>query len=112
MKLTKARYKSSFIFFENPLIFPFKCFYIFLSLNNLLKQFTILQIEKSRGDRGGFKALESMGSGRLESSFSGMSISSKGNGFGNGSGFGSVDTDSVSSKTKGLLHLHSCIKAG
>lgn len=49
-------------------------------------------------------SLQSMGSGRIESSFNDMSISSSsGGGFGSGSGFGlSSDVDSFSSKSKGL----------
>ncbi|XP_057976655.1 coatomer subunit delta [Malania oleifera] len=60
------------------------------------------KIEKNRGDKGGFMSLQSMGSGRIESTFSDMSISSGGGGFGSGSGFGlSTDVDSFSSKSKG-----------
>ncbi|KAJ4821998.1 hypothetical protein Tsubulata_007551 [Turnera subulata] len=60
------------------------------------------KIEKSRGDRGGFMSLQSMGSGRIESSFSDMSISSNGSGFGSASGFGgTTDMDSFSTKPKG-----------
>ncbi|KAK4773189.1 hypothetical protein SAY87_028208 [Trapa incisa] len=60
------------------------------------------KVEKSRGDRGGLKALQSMGSGILESSFKDMSISNNGSGFGNNSGFGlGNDPDSLSIKTKG-----------
>ncbi|KAK6934738.1 Mu homology domain [Dillenia turbinata] len=65
------------------------------------------KIEKGRADKGGFMSLQSMGSGRIESSFSDMSISSGGGGggtggFGSGSGFGlSSDIDSFSSKPKG-----------
>lgn len=56
------------------------------------------KIEKNRGDKGGY--MSSMGSGRLESTFSDMSISSN-SGFGSGSGFGpSTDLDSFSSKSK------------
>lgn len=52
-------------------------------------------------------SLQSMGSGRIESSFSDMSISSGGGGgFGSGSGFGlSTDVESFSSKPKGLCLL-------
>lgn len=48
--------------------------------------------------------MQSMGSGRLDSSFSDMSISSGGGGFGSGSGFGglSTDVDPFASKSKGL----------
>ncbi|KAL2932383.1 Coatomer subunit delta-1 [Bienertia sinuspersici] len=59
------------------------------------------KIEKNRGDKGGY--MSSMGGpGRLESTFSDMSISSSGGGgFGSGSGFGpSTDLDSFSSKSK------------
>ncbi|KAF8030313.1 hypothetical protein BT93_E2687 [Corymbia citriodora subsp. variegata] len=60
------------------------------------------KIEKSRGDKGGFKGLQGMGSGRLESGFSEMSISSSGSGFGSGPAFGlSTDVDSFSTKPKG-----------
>jgi len=49
--------------------------------------------------------MSSMGSGRIESSFSDMSISSGlGGGFGSGSGFGLTnDIDSFASKSKGLF---------
>ncbi|GAV92045.1 Adap_comp_sub domain-containing protein [Cephalotus follicularis] len=60
------------------------------------------KIEKIRGDKGGFMSLQSMGSGRLESSLSDMSISSSGAGFGSGSGFGlNSDVESFTSKAKG-----------
>jgi len=61
------------------------------------------KIERGRGDKGGFSSLQSMGSGRIESGFSDMSISSGGGGgFGSGSGFGlSTDVESFSSKSKG-----------
>ncbi|KAK4800419.1 hypothetical protein SAY86_020906 [Trapa natans] len=60
------------------------------------------KVEKSRGERGGFKGLQGMGSGRIETSFSEMSISSSGSGFGSGPGFGlTTDADSFSSKPKG-----------
>jgi hypothetical protein len=51
--------------------------------------------------------MSSMGSGRIESSFNDMSISSGGGGgFGSGSGFGlTSDVDSFSSKPKGLFLL-------
>ena len=63
-----------------------------------------LQIEKNRGEKGGFMSLQSMGSGRIESGFgSDMNISSSGTGFGSGSGFGlTTDVDSFASKPKGL----------
>ncbi|EEF35793.1 coatomer subunit delta [Ricinus communis] len=60
------------------------------------------KIEKNRGDKGGFMSLQSMGSGRIESKFSDMSISSNEGGFGSGSGFGlTTDVDSFSTKSKG-----------
>ncbi|XP_044507342.1 coatomer subunit delta-like [Mangifera indica] len=62
------------------------------------------KIEKNRGEKGGFMSLQSMGSGRIESGFSDMSISSGGggSGFGSGSGFGlSTDVEPFSSKSKG-----------
>ncbi|CAL5210122.1 unnamed protein product [Lathyrus oleraceus] len=54
------------------------------------------KIEKNRGDKGGFGPLTSMGSGRIENSFSDFSISSTGTGFGL-----STDVDSFSTKPKG-----------
>ncbi|KAK9265637.1 hypothetical protein L1049_001749 [Liquidambar formosana] len=61
------------------------------------------RIEKSIYDKGGFTSLQSMGSGRIENSFSDMSISSGGGGFGSGSGFGlSNGLESSFSKSKGL----------
>ncbi|KAL5568461.1 hypothetical protein UlMin_025036, partial [Ulmus minor] len=58
------------------------------------------KIENNRGDKGGF--MSSMGSGRIESGFSEMSISSSGSGFGSGSSLGlSTDFDSFSTKPKG-----------
>ncbi|KAA3466103.1 coatomer subunit delta-like [Gossypium australe] len=60
---------------------------------------SILQIDKNKGDKGGFM---SMGSGRIESSFSDISISSSGSGFGSSSGLGlTTDVDSFSTKSKG-----------
>ncbi|MED6133415.1 hypothetical protein PIB30_028073 [Stylosanthes scabra] len=60
------------------------------------------KIEKNRGDKGGFGPLQSMGSGRIESGFNDLSISSSGSGFGGGSGFGmTTDVDSFSTKSKG-----------
>ena len=48
-------------------------------------------------------SLQSMGSGRIESSFSNMSKSGGGGGFGSGSRFGlSTDIESFSTKSKGL----------
>jgi len=45
-----------------------------------------------------------MGSGRIENSFSDLSISSSGTGFGSGSGFGlASDVDSFSTKPKGWI---------
>ncbi|KAL2536971.1 Coatomer subunit delta [Forsythia ovata] len=60
------------------------------------------KIEKSRGEKGGFMSLQSMGSGRIETGFGNdTSISSSG-GFGSGSGFGlSTDVESFSTKSKG-----------
>lgn len=57
-------------------------------------------------------SLQSMGFGRIESSFSDMSISSGGGGgFGSGSGFGlTTDFESFSTKSKGLclfVHMNS-----
>ncbi|XP_062119069.1 coatomer subunit delta-like [Humulus lupulus] len=61
------------------------------------------KIEKNRGDKGGFM---SMGSGRIESSFSERSISNTGSGFGSGSGFGlNTEIDPYSIKSKGLFML-------
>ncbi|KAH7516228.1 hypothetical protein FEM48_Zijuj10G0113000 [Ziziphus jujuba var. spinosa] len=60
------------------------------------------KIEKNRGDKGGFMSLQSMGSGRIDSSFNDLSISSTGSGFGSGSNFGlSTEVDSFSTKSKG-----------
>ncbi|PQM33936.1 coatomer subunit delta [Prunus yedoensis var. nudiflora] len=61
------------------------------------------KIDRGRVEKGGFMSLQSMGSGRIESTFSDMSISSSGSGgFGGGSGFGlNTDIDSFSTKTKG-----------
>ncbi|OVA11079.1 Clathrin adaptor [Macleaya cordata] len=61
------------------------------------------KIDKNRGDKGGFMSLQSAGSGRIENSFSEMSISSGGGGgFGSGSGFGlTTDVESFTSKSKG-----------
>lgn len=63
------------------------------------------KIEKNRGDKGGFMSLQSMGSGRIESSFSDLGISGGGGsgGFGSGSGFGlnTTDVESYSTKSKG-----------
>ncbi|KAI4311824.1 hypothetical protein MLD38_036686 [Melastoma candidum] len=61
------------------------------------------KIEKSRADRGGgFKALQSMGSGGIGSALGDMSISSGGGGFSNNSGFPlSTDSDTFSTKPKG-----------
>ncbi|XP_020113776.1 coatomer subunit delta-2-like [Ananas comosus] len=58
------------------------------------------KIEKSRGDKGGLMSIS--GPRRLESSFSDMSISSSGTGFGSSSGFG-LSTDFDSTKPKGRL---------
>ncbi|CAO2815311.1 unnamed protein product [Amaranthus hypochondriacus] len=55
--------------------------------------------EKNRGDKGGY--MSSMGSGRLESSFSDMSISSSNSGFSSNAGFGMpTDMDSFPGKSK------------
>ncbi|KAL3814532.1 hypothetical protein ACJIZ3_015800 [Penstemon smallii] len=61
------------------------------------------KIEKTRGEKGGFMSLQSMGSGRIDTGFgSDTSISSSSGGFGSGSGFGlSTEVDSFSSKPKG-----------
>ncbi|KAG4176060.1 hypothetical protein ERO13_A11G227300v2 [Gossypium hirsutum] len=58
------------------------------------------KIDKNRSDKGGFM---SMGSGRIETSFSELSISSSASGFGSGSGFGGIttDLDAFSTKPKG-----------
>ncbi|KAK4438368.1 Coatomer subunit delta [Sesamum alatum] len=60
------------------------------------------KIEKSRGEKGGFMSLQSMGSGRIDTGFgSETSISSSGGG-GFGSGSGPVfEAESFSSKSKG-----------
>lgn len=60
-----------------------------------------LQIERNRGEKGGFMSLQSMGSGRMDTGFgSDTNLSSLG---GSGSGFGpSTDVDSFSTKSKGL----------
>ncbi|KAM5573900.1 coatomer subunit delta [Rosa sericea] len=60
------------------------------------------KIDRSRGEKGGFGPLQSMGSGRIESAFSEMSLSSTGSGFGSGSGLGATtDFETFSSKAKG-----------
>ncbi|XP_058109186.1 coatomer subunit delta-like [Magnolia sinica] len=60
------------------------------------------KIDKNRGDKGGYMSMHSMGSGRIESSFSDMGISGGGGGFGSGSGYGSgADVEPFSSKSKG-----------
>ncbi|KAE8672503.1 Coatomer subunit delta [Hibiscus syriacus] len=58
------------------------------------------KIDKNRGDKGGFM---SMGSGRIETGFTELSISSSGSGFGGGTGFGGPTTalDAFSTKPKG-----------
>ncbi|KAK7280535.1 hypothetical protein RJT34_25599 [Clitoria ternatea] len=59
------------------------------------------KVDKNRGDKGGFGPLQSMGSGRIENSFTDLSISSSATGFGSGSGLGlSSDVDSFSTKSK------------
>lgn len=64
-----------------------------------------LQIERNRGEKGGFMSLQSMGSGRMDTGFgSDTNLSSLG---GSGSGFGaSIDVDSFSTKSKGLYLLY------
>lgn len=64
-----------------------------------------LQIEKNRGEKGGFMSLQSMGSGRIDTGFgSDTSLSSLG---GTGSGFGaSTDVGSFFTKSKGLYLLY------
>ncbi|CAA6663368.1 unnamed protein product [Spirodela intermedia] len=58
------------------------------------------KIEKNRGDKGGYSSISS--SGRIDSSFSDMSISSGTTGFGSASGFGSsTDVDSFSNQSRG-----------
>ncbi|KAK4476824.1 hypothetical protein RD792_015984 [Penstemon davidsonii] len=61
------------------------------------------KIEKTRGEKGGFMSLQSMGSGRIDTGFgSDTGISSSTGGFGSGSGFGlSTEVDTFSSKPKG-----------
>ncbi|KAG6514029.1 hypothetical protein ZIOFF_024368 [Zingiber officinale] len=75
------------------------------------ENFTVSQIEKNRGDKGGYMSFS--GPRKIESTFSDMSISSSGSGFGSGSGIGlSTDVESFSSKPKedlckaSLLHLY------
>ncbi|KAK9998762.1 hypothetical protein SO802_018365 [Lithocarpus litseifolius] len=65
-------------------------------------------IEKGRGDKGGFMSLQSIGSGRIASSFSDMRISGGGGGgFGSGSGFGlSTGIESFSAKSKAVELSH------
>ncbi|CAA0840042.1 Coatomer subunit delta [Striga hermonthica] len=62
------------------------------------------KIEKSRGEKGGFMSLQSMGSGRIDAGFgplgSDNGISNSG-GFGSGSGFGISTEVDVFSKAKG-----------
>lgn len=65
------------------------------------ENFTVSQIEKNRVDKGGYMALS--GLRKIESTFSDMSISSSGSGFGSGSSIGlSTDVESFSSKPKGI----------
>ncbi|XP_058080290.1 coatomer subunit delta-like isoform X2 [Magnolia sinica] len=54
------------------------------------------KIDKNRVDKGGFMSMQSMGSGRIESGFSDMSLSGAGGGFGSG-----TEVESFSSKSKG-----------
>ncbi|KAJ4955749.1 hypothetical protein NE237_012532 [Protea cynaroides] len=56
------------------------------------------KIDRTRSDKGGFMSLQMASSGRIESSFSEMSISSSGSGFGNGFG---AEAETFSSKSKG-----------
>ncbi|KAG5402811.1 hypothetical protein IGI04_008930 [Brassica rapa subsp. trilocularis] len=60
------------------------------------------KIEKTRGDKGGFSSMGSMGSGRLESSFNDLNISQGGGGgYGSGAGFGMIsDFDLLNAKAK------------
>lgn len=104
MRLTKARYL--FRHCDASCYAKFPCV-MGLPLNNFLYFFVSLQIDRSRGEKGGFGPLQSMGSGRIENAFSEMSISSSGSGFGSGSGLGGA-TDfesSFSSKAKGMCLL-------
>ncbi|KAJ0235206.1 Coatomer subunit delta [Hirschfeldia incana] len=60
------------------------------------------KIEKTKGDKGGLSSMGSMGSARLESSFSNLNISQGGGGgYGSGVGFGMVsDFDPLPTKAK------------
>ncbi|CAN8257122.1 unnamed protein product [Cochlearia groenlandica] len=59
------------------------------------------KIEKNRDLKGGFSSMSSMGSGKLESSFSDLNLSSGGGGFGSGSGFGMIsDVEPINTKAK------------
>lgn len=67
---------------------------------NCSSDFILFQIEKNRGNKGGYSSISS--SGRIDSSFSDMSISSGTTGFGSASGFGSsADVDSFSNQSRG-----------
>ncbi|XP_048607764.1 coatomer subunit delta [Brassica napus] len=61
------------------------------------------KVEKTRGDKGGFSSMGSMGSARLDSSFNGLNISQGGGGggYGSGAGFGMIsDFDPLNAKAK------------
>ncbi|KAF3508457.1 hypothetical protein F2Q69_00000204 [Brassica cretica] len=61
------------------------------------------KVEKTRGDKGGFSSMGSMGSARLDSSFNDLNISQGGGGggYGSGAGFGMVsDFDPLNAKAK------------
>ncbi|CAN6805293.1 unnamed protein product, partial [Brassica oleracea] len=60
------------------------------------------KVEKTRGDKGGFSSMGSMGSGRLDSSFNGLNISQGGGGgYSSGAGFGMIsDFDPLNAKAK------------
>lgn len=67
--------------------------------------FGTLQFDK-RGDKAGFMTGHSMGSGRIENSFSDLSIAAGASSFGSVSGFGlTPDVDSFSTKSKGSIIL-------
>ena len=111
MKRKASEIDKSKVYFRDLLWLLSLFFVCFPCVKSSIIEFLlcILQIEKGRGDKGGFgsMSIQSMGSGRLESSFSDMSISGGGGGgFGSGSGFGlSTDIDSFSSKSKGLFQF-------
>jgi len=65
-----------------------------------------LQVEKNKGEKGGFGPSQALGSGKIENSLSDLSISSSGTAFGSGSGLGfSSDVDSFPTKSKGLVFM-------